>query len=194
MQSIGLPTYCLVVTITENVSRITDDMHLKTVRICQHRFKLWIIYCYQWSLNTELSMWMWETLMRVFNLRNMSSMMRFLFLKIIQHDLRFLWWENKFSPWLKDASTLRCVYLGGCHNWGEDDKSLRYVRVKSEKRLILGAMLDTKMVTGSLRHVYHAKPGKTRAPWCWHQPHHRDTWTARYINVAIITCLTIVRW
>lgn len=28
-------------------------------------------------------MWMWETLMRVFNLRNMSSMMRFLFLKII---------------------------------------------------------------------------------------------------------------
>ena len=41
------------------------------------------ICCYQWSLNTELSMWMWETLMRVFNLRNMSSMMRFLFLEMI---------------------------------------------------------------------------------------------------------------
>ena len=92
---------------------------------------------------------------------------------------------TNISPWLKDASTLRCVYLGGCHNWGEDDKSLRYVRVKSEKRLILGAMLDTKMVTGSLRHVYHAKPGKTRAPWCWHQPHHRDTWTARY-NITML--------
>ena len=111
MQSIGLPTYCLVVTITENVSRITDDMHLKTVRTCQHRFKLWIIYCYQWSLNTELSMWMWETLMRVFNLRNMSSMMRFLFLKIIQHDLRFLWWDNKYLTLIKGCKHVAvCVF------------------------------------------------------------------------------------
>ena len=28
MQSIGLPTYCLVVTMTENVNRITEEMHL----------------------------------------------------------------------------------------------------------------------------------------------------------------------
>ena len=50
----GFPTYCLVVTMTEKVRRMTEEMH-------------------QCSLNTELSMWMWETLIKVFNLRNMSS-------------------------------------------------------------------------------------------------------------------------
>ena len=29
MQSMGLPTYCRVVTITEKVSRITNEMHLR---------------------------------------------------------------------------------------------------------------------------------------------------------------------
>ena len=82
------------------------------VRTCQHRFKLWIIYCYQWSLNTELSMWMWETLMRVFNLRNMSSMMRFLFLKIIQHDLRFLWWDNKYLTLIKGCKHVAVWVFG----------------------------------------------------------------------------------
>ena len=28
MQSIGLPTYCLVVTMTENVNRMTEEIHL----------------------------------------------------------------------------------------------------------------------------------------------------------------------
>ena len=51
----GFPTYCLVVTMTEKVRRMTEEMH-------------------QCKRNTELSMCMWETLIKVFNLRNMSSM------------------------------------------------------------------------------------------------------------------------
>ena len=54
MQSMGFPTYCLVVTITEKVRRMTEEMH-------------------QCRRNTELSMCMWETLIKVFKRRNMSS-------------------------------------------------------------------------------------------------------------------------
>ena len=54
MQSMGLPTYWRVVTITEKVSRMTEEMH-------------------QCRRNTELSMWMWETLMRVLRRRKMSN-------------------------------------------------------------------------------------------------------------------------
>ena len=52
---IGFPTYCLVVTITLNVSRITELMD-------------------QWRRNTDESMWTCETLTKVFSLKNMSSM------------------------------------------------------------------------------------------------------------------------
>ena len=55
MQSIGFPTYCLVVTITENVNRITDEMHLKifSMKIDFKYFKTlpvesedWAVYMY----------------------------------------------------------------------------------------------------------------------------------------------------
>ena len=55
MLPIGFPTYCLVVTMTLNVSRITELMD-------------------QWSRNTDESMWTCETLTKVFSLKNMSSM------------------------------------------------------------------------------------------------------------------------
>ena len=54
---IGFPTYCLVVTITLNVSRITEVMH-------------------QWRRNTDESMWTWEILTKVFSLKNISSMIQ----------------------------------------------------------------------------------------------------------------------
>ena len=92
IQSIGLPTYCRVVTMTENVSRITDEMHLKYFYRYNKYFSNRLYY--QWSLNTELSMWMWETLMRVFNLRNMSNMMKLRFLckdyfKLFEWDWKY---------------------------------------------------------------------------------------------------------
>ena len=81
MQSMGFPTYCLVVTITENVSRITDDMHLHKWWGSRKYIIVFLNFCdaaYQCSLKTELSMWMWETLIKVFSRRNMSSMVLFL--------------------------------------------------------------------------------------------------------------------
>ena len=92
---IGFPTYCLVVTITLNVSRITELID-------------------QCKRNTDESMWTCETLTKVFSLKNMSSMTQTTWRS---HEVYFLL-RPKLHPTFKflDVKYLMCfTYL--CVTW-----------------------------------------------------------------------------